>query len=48
MLIPVGSHPGWLYSTISTLRVDFTRIKIGTEIEIKKLEFMKLNTNRKE
>ena len=48
MLIPIGSHPGWLFSTISRLRIDFEKVKVGTEIEVKSIKFLKLNVDRKE
>lgn len=48
MLIPVGSHPGWLYSKISRLKISFSKIEKGTIIEIKDIKFMKLNVNRKD
>lgn len=46
-LIPVGIHPAWFYSNITKLRIDFDNIESGTEFEIKKIEFLKLDLNRK-
>ena len=47
LLIPVGSHPAWLSSNITRLRIDIEDGKPGMEFEIKKLEFLKLDLNRK-
>ena len=46
LLIPVGSHPAWLSSDITRLRIDFEDAEPGMEFEIKKLEFLSLNLNR--
>ena len=46
-LIPFGSHPAWLSSNITRLRIDFENADPGMEFEIKKIKFLKLNLNRK-
>lgn len=46
-LIPFGSHPAWLSSNITKLRIDFDNADPGMEFKIKKLEFLRLNLNRK-
>nr|WP_314044694.1 hypothetical protein [uncultured Leptotrichia sp.] len=47
LLIPVGIHPAWLSSNITKLRIDFDNADPGMEFKIKKLEFLRLNLNRK-
>lgn len=47
LLVPIGIHPAWLYSNITKLRIDFENAKPGMEFKINKLEFLKLNRNRK-
>ena len=48
MLIPVGMHAAWNFSNITKLKINFEGLESGTEIKIKKIEFMKLDTDRKE
>ena len=47
LLIPVGMHAAWNFSNVTKLRIDFEGLKDGTEIRIKKMEFMKLDVDRK-
>ncbi|WP_195340177.1 hypothetical protein [Fusobacterium sp. 1001295B_180824_G3] len=48
LLIPMGVHASWVLSNIIKIRIDFEGVKKDEEIEIKKLEFMKLDRDRKE
>ena len=48
LLIPVGMHAAWNFSNITKLKINFEGLESGTEIKIKKIEFMKLDTDRKE
>lgn len=48
LLVPVGIHPAWLYSNITKLRIDFENSVPGMKFKMNKLEFLKLNRNRKE
>lgn len=47
LLIPVGSHPSWIFSNIIRLRMDFENADPGMEFEIRKLEFLRFNLDRK-
>ena len=48
LLIPMGSHPAWLYSNVTKIRLKFVNMKADTIIDIQKIEFMRLNRERKE
>ena len=48
LLVPVGIHPAWLYSNMTRVRVDFENSVPGMEFRINKIEFLKLNLDRKE
>lgn len=47
LLIPMGSHPAWLYSDVTKIRLAFGNVKTDTIIEILKIEFMQLDRERK-
>lgn len=47
LLIPMGSHPAWLYSNVTKIRLKFVNMKADTIIDIQKIEFMQLNRERK-
>mgnify|MGYP000918501651 CR=1 FL=1 len=47
LLIPMGSHPAWLYSNVIKIRLKFVNMKADTIIDIQKIEFMQLNRERK-
>lgn len=48
LLIPMGMHPAWTFSNIIKIRIDFNEVVPETEIQINKIELMKLDINRKE
>ena len=48
LLIPMGTHPAWLYSDVTKIRLKFVNMKVDTTIDIQKIEFMQLNRERKE
>jgi hypothetical protein len=47
LLIPMGSHPAWLYSDVTKIRLKFINMKIDTTIDISKIELMQLDRERK-
>ena len=47
LLIPMGSHPAWLYSNVTKIRLKFVNMKADTIIDIQKIEFMQLDRERK-
>ena len=47
LLIPMGSHPAWLYSDVTKIRLAFGNVKTDTIIEILKIEFIQLDRERK-
>lgn len=47
LLIPMGSHLAWLYSDVTKIRLKFINMKIDTTIDIRKIEFIQLNRERK-
>lgn len=47
LLIPMGTHPAWLYSDVTKIRLKFVNMKVDTTIDIQKIEFMQLNRERK-
>ena len=44
----MGTHPAWLYSDVTKIRLKFVNMKVDTTIDIQKIEFMQLNRERKE
>lgn len=47
LLIPMGSHPAWLYSDVTKIRLKFINMKIDTTIDILKIELMQIDRERK-
>ena len=48
LLIPIGMHLSWIYSNnVNKLKINFVNLNSNTEIKIKKIDFMKLDRNRK-
>lgn len=48
LLIPIGMHLSWIYSNnVNKLKINFVNLNSDTEIKIKKIDFMKLDRNRK-
>lgn len=43
LLIPLGSHPGWLLSRNTMIRIDFEGFQPGTRVAVKRMEFLKMD-----